>query len=121
MGYDDMVGLFKGYGKGQGEGVEGDEAQGGMQGVLRAGGGALQGLGAGMMSYSPRLSRALNAQDQAQQGAYHNMYMDQRQQDEDAQNTDLTRNVFSTNKAVTGLLGSSNSPTGMAQTPTPKY
>lgn len=121
MGYADMLGMFKGYGKGQGEGVEGDEAQGGVQGALRAGGGALQGVGAGMMSYSPRLSRALYAQDNAQQGAYHNMYMDQRQQDEDAQNTTLIRSIFGGNKAITGLLGSSNSATGMAQAPTPKY
>ena len=100
MGYNDMLGMFKGYGKGQGEGVEGDEAQGGVRGALRAGGGALQGVGAGMMSYSPRLSRALNAQDQAQQGAYHNMYMDQQQQDHSASRTAYGRQILGGLEAI---------------------
>ncbi len=115
MGYADLLGAFKGFGKGQGEGVEGDEAQGGAPGMLRAAGVGLQGVGAGLMSSSPRLARALQAQDHAMQGAYHNMYMDQREQDESAQHTTNTRNIFGGNSAVSSLLGADNSVTGMKQ------
>lgn len=116
MGYADMLGMFKGVGKGVGPGVEGDEAQGGMAGFTRAAGGALQGAGAGLIAASsPRLARALQAQDHATQGAYHNMYADQHQQNEEADLTTTIRSLFGSNPSYSDTLKAPNSPTGMKQ------
>lgn len=102
MGYADMLGMFKGVGKGVGPGSdETGQAQGGPAGFARAAGGALQGAGAGMIAMSsPRLARGLQAQDQATQGAYHNMYMDQKSQDHAASGTAWARSVLGSLQAL---------------------
>lgn len=110
MGYADMLGMFRGKGKGVGPGSEtSGEAQGGVEGFARAAGGALEGAGAGMIAMSnPRLARGLHAQNQATQGAYHNMYMDQYSQDRAASGTAWARGVLGSLQALRQRLGNNS-------------
>ncbi len=118
MGYMDMLGLFKGAGKGVGPGVEEKDQQGGAAGLMRAGGGALEGVGAGLMSYNPRLQKALHAQDQAERGAYHDMYMDQQEQNRAASRTSYGKSILQSLDALRQqLFGTSKAGTDMPGTP----
>ena len=84
MSYADMLGMYKGAGKGVGPGLSPDEEQGGAAGIMRAGSGSLKGAGAGLMALDPTLSAVKKAKDQAQYGAYHDMMSTQQQQDRKA-------------------------------------
>ena len=104
MGYADMLGLFKGYGKGIGPGLSPEEEQGGWQGAARAVGGGMKGIGAGLMSQVPELAQMTQAQDRAQFGAYRDMEMTQRDQDMDADITNQARQAFASNPAHSKYL-----------------
>lgn len=83
MGYADMLGLFKGVGKGRGPGVAPEDQEGGMPGAARTGAGMLKSAGAQLMSNSPKLSQQMYMGDRAAGGAYQDMLRTEGQKEHD--------------------------------------
>jgi hypothetical protein len=112
MSYADVLGLYKGAGKGVGPGVPEDLAQGGSSGMLRAAGGVGSGISKGLATLSPKVSAAMNAQDYGTRGAYADMMYSQNQQDSDAQGTSHARNIFGMRPALDKYFNQSGSVAG---------